>query len=179
MVHHRGSPLVVVGGCAGRHGELILGNTLVVLVDGGFMRKWVGFSDQAGKSVGGGIDTVHQGSGQGCRRVGGIVSCRCAWRVGLEKVLAHRNAGARSARSGGSVASDRLGRGGVLSGARAILVRGIDPLGQGGSGGEVMARSAVGGVLARHGVHQWQWRWRWRHGVLELCLCKMGSGFGC
>jgi hypothetical protein len=60
MVHRRWSPLVVVGGCAGRHGELVLGDTQVVSVDGGFTQKRVGFSDQAGKSVGGGVDTVHQ-----------------------------------------------------------------------------------------------------------------------
>jgi hypothetical protein len=80
MVHHRGSPLVVVGGRAGRHGELILGNTQVVSVDGGFTRKRVGFSDQARQSVGGGVDTVHQGVGQACHRVG--VSMSCGFRCG-------------------------------------------------------------------------------------------------
>jgi hypothetical protein len=59
---------------------------------------------------------------------------------------------------GGQSGSIQRGRGGVHGGARACLVQGIDPLGRGGSGGEVTARSVVGGVLSKHGVHRWQWR---------------------
>jgi hypothetical protein len=124
------------------------------------------------------VVVVLHGAGRGFHRVGDIVPCRCAWKVGLEEVLAHGNASARSARSGGSIASDRLGRGAVLSGARPSLVRGIDPLGQGGSGGEVTDRGAVGGVLAKRRCPQWLGR---RLGGVECSgrvTARWGRGLG-
>jgi hypothetical protein len=78
MVHRRGSPLVDVGGRVGRHGELIPGNAPVVSVDGGFTRERVGFSDQARKPVGGGVDAVHKGVGKRLRRACSTVPCRRA-----------------------------------------------------------------------------------------------------
>jgi hypothetical protein len=50
---------------------------------------------------------------------------------------------------GGSVGSSWHGWGGVLGGVRARLLRGIDPLGRGGSGGEVTSQGVVGGVLTK------------------------------
>jgi hypothetical protein len=92
------------------------------------------------------VVVVLHGAGQGCHLVGDIVSCRCAWRVVLEEVLVHGNADARSACSGGSITADRLGRGGMLSGARASLVRGIDHTREDGFDGEVTSPGVVGAV---------------------------------
>jgi hypothetical protein len=124
------------------------------------------------------VVVVLHGAGQGCHRVGDIMPCRCAWNVGLEEVLVHGNAGARSARSGSSITSDRLGRGGVLSGARPSLVWEIDPLGQGGSGGEVTDRGAVGGVLAKRRCPQWPGRRLGGVGCLGRVTARWGQGLG-
>jgi hypothetical protein len=88
----------------------------------------------------------------------------------------HGNADARSAHSGGSIASDRLGRGSVFSGARASPVRGIGSSGQVGFGGEVTDRGAVGGMQARLGVHGGHGDGAGRRRVARVHRCQAGSG---
>jgi hypothetical protein len=126
MVHRRWSPLVVVGGCAGRHGELVLGNTQVVSVDGGFTRKRVGFSDQAGKSVGDGADIVHQGVGRGWPRVASMSPCRCWCRAGLGSVQVHGNVQRALRALGYTAASTWRGQGDVHGGSEVAAPQGID-----------------------------------------------------
>jgi hypothetical protein len=120
------------------------------------------------------VVVVLHGAGQGCHRVGDIVPCRCAWRVVLEEVLAHGNADARSVRSSGSIAADRLGRGGVLSGARASLVQGIDHTREEGLDGEVTSPGAVGAVWPKFGVHDGL---GYGHGGVECCW-HVAAGWG-
>jgi hypothetical protein len=141
-----------MGGCAGRHGELVLGDTQVVLVDGSFTRKRVGFSDQAGKTVGGGVDTVHQGVGRGWPRVASTLPCRCWCRAGLGSVQVHRNVQRALRALGCTAASTWRGHGDVYGRDRGHLIRGI---GQGGLrevSGEAMGRKTVGGVQLRSGA---------------------------
>jgi hypothetical protein len=126
MVHRRWSPLVVVGGCAGRHSELVLGDTQVVSVDGGFTRKRVGFSDQAGKSVGGGIDTVHQGVGQGWPRVASMSPYRFWCKAGLGSVQVHWNVQRALRALGCTAASTWRGHSDVHGGSEVAAPRGID-----------------------------------------------------
>jgi hypothetical protein len=66
------------------------------------------------------------------------------------RLRACRNATHALGSSGSQSGSIQRGRGGVHGGARASMVRGIEPLDRGGSGGEVTARSVVGGVLTKH-----------------------------
>jgi hypothetical protein len=151
MVHRRGSPLVVVGGRAGRHGELILGNTQVVSVDGSFTRRRVGFSDQARQSVGGGVDTVHQGVGQACHRVGVSMPCRFQCGAWPGDVQVHGNAPHALRVLGDTVASARRDRGGVLSGSGVAAPRGIGSTRAEELYGKVTRRGVVGGLLAELG----------------------------
>jgi hypothetical protein len=77
---------------------------------------------------------------------------------------------------GGQSGSIQRGRGGVHGGARACLVRGIDPLGRGGSGGEVTARSVVGGVLTKHASIVGNGDIQGAGEVALGILCGVGSG---
>jgi hypothetical protein len=75
---------------------------------------------------------------------------------------------------GGSLALGWHGRGALYGRARAELAQGIGPGGRGESGGEVMARAVVGGMLPRvralggDGVAQG------RCGVRVHGLCRVG-----
>jgi hypothetical protein len=79
---------------------------------------------------------------------------------------------------GGQIGSRRRGRGGVHGHARAELARGIGPFGRGWSGGEVTARSVVGGALPLLGAHGGHGDALGERGVDERCLCEVGSGEG-
>jgi hypothetical protein len=62
--------------------------------------------------------------------------------------------------------------------SQAKLARGIDLLGRGGPGGEVMARSMVGGALPRLGALGGHGDALGKRGVDELRRCKVGSSEG-
>jgi hypothetical protein len=78
MVHPRRSPLGIVGGCVMWHCALSVGSRVGASVAGCFMRERVGFSDQARKPVGGGVDAVHKGVGKRWPRACSTVPCRHA-----------------------------------------------------------------------------------------------------
>jgi hypothetical protein len=69
-----------------------------------------------------------------------------------------------------------LGQGALHGGARASLVWGIVPLGQGRSGGEVMAQELNGGALPRSGALGGHGGVLGVRGLVEGCLCDVGSG---
>jgi hypothetical protein len=60
-------------------------------VAGQFGCNSVRFREGAGETVCGGVVVVHHGAGQGWRRIGSMVPCRCAQRAGLGGVLVHGN----------------------------------------------------------------------------------------
>jgi hypothetical protein len=72
--------------------------------------------------------------------------------------------------------SAMLGHGqGTLHGrAQADLDRGIDPVGRGGSGGEVTTREEVGATLSQLGVHGGHGDALGKHGVDERRICEVG-----
>jgi hypothetical protein len=70
--------LGAVGGVWGRHRALHPGDRWVTSVAGRFGCNSVRFREHTGEMVRGGVAVVHHGAGQGWRRVGSIVPCRCA-----------------------------------------------------------------------------------------------------
>jgi hypothetical protein len=76
---------------------------------------------------------------------------------------------------GGSLASGWHGRGALYGWARAELAWGIGPGGRGESGGEVMARAVVGGVMPRVRVLGGDGIAQGRRGVRVHGLCGVGS----
>jgi hypothetical protein len=100
MVLHQRSPLVVVGGRVGRHGELSPGNGQKVSVTGCVEREWVGFREGRKETVRGEGVTVHSKAGRWCHGVSGSMPCRCVCGVGLGEAQVHRNTAVRSAWTG-------------------------------------------------------------------------------
>jgi hypothetical protein len=67
-----------MGGYAGRHGVLSVGNRQVVSMAGQLMRYWVSFRERARETVLGGEAVVNRMAGQGWHRDGLWVPCRRA-----------------------------------------------------------------------------------------------------
>jgi hypothetical protein len=117
---------------------------------------------------------VHKGVGQGWRREGITVPCRCAWRVGLGEVLVHRNAGCGLGALGGQTASRWHGWAAVHGRSHGFLLQGIGPLGRDGASGEVMGQRVVGAALPTLGAHG-------GHGDVQGgvgCSCSVSARWG-
>jgi hypothetical protein len=77
---------------------------------------------------------------------------------------------------GGSAVSVWHGRGALHGRARAKLARGIGQGGHRGASGEVTAREMDGGALPRFGALGGHGDALGERGVVEWCLCEVGSG---
>jgi hypothetical protein len=76
---------------------------------------------------------------------------------------------------GDQIVSRWHGRGGVHGRARVYAARGIDPVGRGGSGGEVTARSGLSAALPHLGVHGGHGNGQGRRRGSSAGLCGVGS----
>jgi hypothetical protein len=103
----------------------------------------------------GGGASVRCGAGPGWRHVRDSMLCVIVCWAELEGVQAHGNERHALRALAYSLASGWHGRAALHGRFRPGLARGIDPVGQVGSGGEVTARAVVGGALSMLGCPRW------------------------
>jgi hypothetical protein len=109
-------------------------------------RNGRGFSDVAGRTGCGRGASVRCGAGRGWRRVWDSMPCVNVCWAELDGVQAHGNERHALRALACSLASGWHGRAALHGRFRSGLARGIDPVGRGGSGGEVTARAVAGGA---------------------------------
>jgi hypothetical protein len=124
-------------------------------VAGWFSRDTSRFRGCAVEKVRGGSVPVQRGAGRGWRCIGRSMSCvNVSW-AELDGVQVHGNERHALRALACLLASGWHGRAALHGRFRAGLARGIDPVGRGGSGSEVIARAVVGGVLSTLGCPRW------------------------
>jgi hypothetical protein len=158
--------LGAVGGVWGRHCGLSAGVSVVLSVVSRFGHESSVFREGAVILVQSVVITVCHGAGRCWRRDGLSMPCWRARRGELDDAQVHRNAMRALHALGGSIASDRRGRGGVLSGSEVAVPRGIDHTCAEGLYGEVTSPGAVGAVSPKLGVHGGL---GYGHGGVECC----------
>jgi hypothetical protein len=98
--------------------------------------------------------------------------------TGLAHALVHGNTSPALRALGGVVTSERRGRGGVHGRARGLLLWGIDSLGRGKPGGEVIGQEMDGGMPTLLGCPRWPWRRPGRCGVACAWSLQGGARLG-
>jgi hypothetical protein len=134
-----------------------------------------------------GCDRIQVRLGRVCARGGWATVASCWWHVAVQVLVRsgvrrradaweHAARSAHAGRHGGvgfawSGSDMQWVRGGGFQWNWSNTCRGVRRRGDGSRCGRCCP--------AQNGRPRWAWRRRWRRGVLKLCLCKMGSRFGC
>jgi hypothetical protein len=161
--------LVAMGGCAGWHGVLSLGNRERASVVGRFGRGSAWFSRDTLEPKLGQVATVHPDARRGWQRVEVTTPCSPACTARLGGVQVFGNAQHALRVLGGTGVLGWHGRGGTHGRPRAGLAWGIDPWGRCEADGEKMAWEVASCTLPKHGAHGR----RWQHPV-----CRKGGDGG-